>query len=410
MNSNEAWTRRRFLLLLGTSSTISFFSGCMGPTLRLAGQSPTQHNPTVLIPTNDDAPDGANSYFHQFELNGNLDRKIEVPLYNGHGTSVNPRNPSQAFVMDQFGPYACEIDLKNNRLVRSISLKSENRQFYGHGVFSPDGEFIYDTEIILPGKEGIIAVRRTSDFKKVDEIPSFGTLPHEIAFYNSESIVAVANQGTLNLDWDKPHESSVTLVDVKTKKLLRKTSLGKIGSASHLRVLKSGDIFVGCSLFRNRRDEKGNLIRKQMAQAKDDKKLLRLRLDLQEPVHTPCAWINADGSVKVLDPPELKGRMKNALSIAVGKNEQVVGLTHPKSNLITFWNGTNGDFIKGIDTFPYFPAGLIYVDSVKSFVVSTSRALLFVDAERLELKTKPIATPIVFTGGHASFIDAAAAT
>jgi len=57
----------------------------------------------------------------------------------------------------------------------------KNRHFYGHGVFSNDGAWLYATEGHSRTSEGVIGVFDVhNNYQKVDEFTGFGLGPHEV--------------------------------------------------------------------------------------------------------------------------------------------------------------------------------------------------------------------------------------
>nr|WP_105901983.1 DUF1513 domain-containing protein [Vibrio gangliei] len=95
--------------------------------------------------------------------------------------------------------------------IRHLVSASEHRHFYGHGVFSADGQYLLATEGIRQTSEGVIGIYDVNqDYKKVEEWRGFGIGPHEIIRLNDGSYavgvggVHTDGRTAKNLDSMKP--------------------------------------------------------------------------------------------------------------------------------------------------------------------------------------------------------------
>ena len=70
-----------------------------------------------------------------------------------------------------------------------------NRRFYGHGVYSPDGRYLYTTENDFENGAGVIGVRDGETLAPMREMPSHGIGPHELLFLADGKTLVVANGG-----------------------------------------------------------------------------------------------------------------------------------------------------------------------------------------------------------------------
>jgi len=81
---------------------------------------------------------------------------VELPA-RGHGIAVN-RAPTQAVVFARRpGDFMIVIDLLALRTQATVTA-AVGRQFYGHGVFSLDGDRLYATENAFASGRGMIGV------------------------------------------------------------------------------------------------------------------------------------------------------------------------------------------------------------------------------------------------------------
>ena len=163
--------------------------------------------------------------------------------------------------------YFLVIDLRNARssLVSSDSL----RRFYGHGVFSPNGKYLYLTENDLQTGSGRVGVYEVSNaFKKIKEFSSFGVGPHDIAFDRHGDQLVIANGGIrthpatgrkkLNIDSMQP---SLVHIDSLSGEIMNRAQLPqelRFNSIRHLTIDSQGNVYI--SLQSQRSNEKQCLL------------------------------------------------------------------------------------------------------------------------------------------------------
>jgi len=108
-----------------------------------------------------------------------------------------------------------------------------DRHFYGHGVFSPDGQVLFAAENAFETGDGIIGIYgATAGFTRIGEFPSHGIGPHEIVLMPDGKTLCVANGGIrthpdqgrhkLNLPTMAP---SIALIDTETGTLISSHAL-----------------------------------------------------------------------------------------------------------------------------------------------------------------------------------------
>lgn len=141
-------------------------------------------------------------------LNKSGEIAYRYPLQaRGHGFAHRPQGNSHLAVFSRRpGDFIEIIDTRSGTHIRTINAQS-NRFFYGHGVYSQDGEVLYTTEAISGTCEGIIGVYQVKDnYRKVNEFAVGGIGPHQIArLSNDRLVVAVGGIRTkgrtkMNLD------------------------------------------------------------------------------------------------------------------------------------------------------------------------------------------------------------------
>ena len=132
----------------------------------------------------------------------------------------------------------------------------QDRHFYGHGAFSPDGRLIYMTEHDVETGEGVIGVYDTDkSFSRIGEFPSYGIGPHE-AILLSDGKTLVAANGGFGSDPATGRESidvagmepNMSFIDVETGALKAQHGLPtgiNLLSIRHLAADASGAVWFG---------------------------------------------------------------------------------------------------------------------------------------------------------------------
>jgi len=138
----------------------------------------------------------------------------------------------------------------------------EDRHFYGHGVFSPDGRLLYTTENDFEAARGVIGIYdATARFRRIGEFASHGVGPHDLAFLSSPNVLVIANGGlrehpdigngrrVLNLD---AIETSLVYVDVTSGTRLEKHAVPAGGALSlrHLEVGQDDTVVLGAQIVK----------------------------------------------------------------------------------------------------------------------------------------------------------------
>lgn len=129
---------------------------------------------------------------------------FELPLAV-HAFEQDLRNPSRLVGFMKWGSKAVVFNLKERKVERVIS--SENHQrFFGHGVFSPDGRWLFTSENDDQEHRGYLVQRETETFKPVARFQTYGGFPHECRFApDMPGVLIVANWGYAETD-PKPSE------------------------------------------------------------------------------------------------------------------------------------------------------------------------------------------------------------
>ena len=219
------------------------------------------------------------------------------------------------------------LDQKGQKVIEFTSQPS--RHFYGHGVYSFDGKYLYLTEndYGVNGSRGVIGIYDvTNNYKRITEFESSGIGPHEIALSADGQSLIVANGGIqthpesgrkkLNL---KSMEPNLAFLDRETGELINKVALApefSTNSIRHITVSDSGDVYVA--------------------------------LQQQVKSNENCLLAHYDSRTKELNPMVLSDQHRAMLNNYVGDinldhSQQLLALTSPRGNVLLLADITKGD-------------------------------------------------------------------
>ena len=190
-----------------------------------------------------------NHWLAGFDTTGEINLRIGLPQ-RGHDPVVAPSLEFAVAPARRPGTWAAVVDLRDGRLVDWLRA-SPGRHFYGHGVFSPDGERLYTTENDFERARGVIVCRSARTLEVLGEFDSGGTGPHQLEWAGRNTL-AVANGGILthpsqprrklNIDSMRPN---LTLLDaVDGELIVQAAPLHDQASVRHMDVAANGDVAV----------------------------------------------------------------------------------------------------------------------------------------------------------------------
>lgn len=183
---------------------------------------------------------------------GDVTFELPIPA-RGHAAAAHPvRSEAVAFARRP-GVFALVLDCGSGNVVAHLTA-ARGRHFYGHGVFSRDGRYLFTTENDYDAADGVIGVWDThANYARIDEFPSGGVGPHDIKRLPDSDTLVVANGGIethpdsgrdkLNIPVMESHLSYL-----KDGKVVETVSLGrehKYASIRHLSVAQNGTVAFG---------------------------------------------------------------------------------------------------------------------------------------------------------------------
>ncbi|HEX4940105.1 MAG TPA: DUF1513 domain-containing protein [Candidatus Kapabacteria bacterium] len=319
--------RRRFLQgMLGTLAATGLPVSTLVP-LMLGGCQREPLLPGTLLSACDDAR--GNHFVASIQPDGSLGFQIPVPL-RAHDSCASRERDRALFFARRPGHQIYVVDLHERTLIQTLDAEP-GRHFYGHGVISADGQWLFTTEQIYATGQGMIGVyRMTHPIRRETEFPSHGMDPHQLQWLSDGETLVIANGGILthpdqnreNLNPDTM-QPALTYVRVRDGALLesRQPPHHQM-SLHHLDVSPQDQVVVGVQ-------HQGALT--------DEVALVgshRRGSDMQ--------WWRADELTQL--------RMQQyTASVAVNSNGRQAVVSCPRGNGITVWDMQSGQLIRMLD-------------------------------------------------------------
>jgi hypothetical protein len=291
-------------------------------------------------------------------------------LFLPHGFAPHPRRPWEAALLEKWGGGGAYVDLLQQKILRVLRPKP-NHEFYGHGVFSVDGEVLFAVEMNLESREGVITVRDGATFRIIDEFPSYGQAPHDCVFIDGGRTLAITNAGAFV--GSTPH-GSVSFVSVADRRLLDRRPIDSTRiNAGHIAMTEDGEFAVVSAA--------------------------REGLPKETALGGVSLCAGSDRLTLMSHPPEVTGRLAGeALSVCVHEPTRHVCVTHPYSNLVTIWDLSKKILKRTLELDS--PRGVTLTLDGRAFALSYGSGghLALFDAETLE--AGPIVASHVLSGSH----------
>ncbi|WP_372966044.1 DUF1513 domain-containing protein [Marinobacter sp.] len=232
--------------LLKASLTASIAVSLTGCSLlpRKAGYQPERYAGAVGL------PDGS---FGVSTFNRTGDIQWQAPVETRcHSGCNRPGQKDILFFERRPGWSFYVFDAKTGRRRHRVMAQS-GEHFVGHGVFSPDGRWLYATASRYEPGEGIVAVYDAEkDYERVNTFDLAGIGPHEITLHPDGNTLVIGLGGILthpdydriklNLDTMKP---ALILMDRRSGEVVgRFTPEHHHQSTRHVSVSSAGKIYV----------------------------------------------------------------------------------------------------------------------------------------------------------------------
>ena len=247
---------------------------------------------------------------------GKLIANVDLPV-RGHDVTYSPQAGRAVVFARRPGTFAVVFDPAGQAAPVTIA-SVENRHFFGHGAFSPDGKLLYATENDFTAGQGVIGIYDVAGgYHRLGEMPTYGVGPHEVLLLPDGKTFAVANGGIethpdygraeLNLDSMDPSISFVDATDGHLVGQLRLDAGLHQLSIRHMVVDARDRIWFGCQ-FRGAREASPQLV----------------------------GYATLDGEIRLIElPPEALGSLRNYVGgLAISDDLETVAISSPVGGAI----------------------------------------------------------------------------
>lgn len=127
------------------------------------------------------------------DVNGEILFTLPLPA-RGHAAAAHPYRAQAVAFARRPGTFAVVIDCTTGRETARLEAP-KNRHFYGHGVFSANGNKLFTTENNFEAGEGVIGIWDSQSYTRLGEFPSGGVGPHDMRLMPDGQTLVVANGG-----------------------------------------------------------------------------------------------------------------------------------------------------------------------------------------------------------------------
>ena len=254
--------------------------------------------------------------------------KVELPD-RMHGLCYSPATGRVVAFARRPGTFAMIID-RRGAAEPVVIHAMENRHFFGHGQFSPDGKILYASENDFDRGVGVIGLYDATDsFRRVGEFPAHGVGTHDMTVSDDGTLLIIANGGIethpdfgrtkLNLDEMEP---SLVIADARDGRLIEKhpmpAGLERL-STRHLAVMAEGEVWFACQ-YEGARDDLPPLV----------------------------GTFGKGESLRFMELPEdiTTGLANYVGAIAVNRADGLVGLASPKGGLSVTIDARSGKVVE----------------------------------------------------------------
>jgi hypothetical protein len=181
-----------------------------------------------------------------------------------HGMAYSPATNHLVAFARRPGTFALVIDRSGKAAPVTIAA-AEDRHFFGHGCFSPDGRLLYASENDFDANRGVIGLYDARDgYRRIGEYSTYGIGTHDLSVSDDGRLLIAANGGIethpdfgrtkLNLDHMEP---SLALIDAATGGLVQRHVLPeklRQLSTRHVDLDEKGRIWFACQYEGPRND------------------------------------------------------------------------------------------------------------------------------------------------------------
>ncbi len=191
---------------------------------------------------------GGEVALHIVDVTSGEHQAFSLPMETPHALIQHPFQKNIVVVAPREKSRALVFDISKGEVVASLDLDG-GRYFYGHGVFSKNGERLLLTA--FDRKSNGFLLDYDKAWRPVRHIETFGKAPHDIRLCQGGDAVLIANNGWSR--WSsylEPSRTSVVMMETASMKLIEKIELPEGHIAfQHLAENDRGDFLVGCDYY-----------------------------------------------------------------------------------------------------------------------------------------------------------------
>lgn len=267
--------------------------------------------------------------FGLFDDQGNILWSTDLPA-RAHAPVLHPEQTIVGIVARRPGFYIDFFDIHQPSLIKRIEPVAEHH-FYGHAIFSRDGQRLITQENHYPSGQGKIFIRAWPSGEVLQSFSSNGIGPHESVLLDDDTLV-IANGGLkthpdhdrdiLNLDTMAPNVTYVSLHDGRVLQQANNPKELHQLSIRHLDVNSQGIVALG---FQHQGEPWEQVPLVGLSQANSD-------------------------AIEVLEMPEnVRMRFKQYCgSVRFDSTGEVLAISTPRGGLVAYWHVASKEFL-GID-------------------------------------------------------------
>lgn len=310
-------------------------------------------------------------YFGVFDEKGNTLWTSSL-IDRAHAPVVHPNQSIVGIVARRPGFYIDFFDVASQQKIKRIE-PTDGHHFYGHALFTEDGQRLITQENHYPTGQGKIFIREWPSGRVLETFNSNGIGPHESVFLNQDVLV-IANGGLkthpdndreiLNLDTMNPNVTYLSLFDGKIINQAEHTKALHQLSIRHLDVNNQGVVALGFQY---------------QGEVWDQVPLVALsRIDQPELDYLPI-------------PEQVRIRFKQYCgSVCFDSTGKVLAISTPRGGFVAYWDVDSKTFL-GVENCRDV-CGLAATENSHEFLLTSGTGI--------QLKSNPISNTSLLVNKH----------
>ena len=360
--------------------------------------APNEKSFTILAPSiSADAHDFRSRLFI-YNSQNNHTRKMFLPLRHAHFAVFHPTNTALAIVVEFRWNRACLVNWKEETILKTFEATG-GHVFGGHAFFSADGLRLFMSE--YPANDtttGKIVIRNLSAGCVVEWLDTFAMQPHEFFLDTKEEKIIVGHYGRGPYTSPIDRDGGVTVIDIKTKKLLFKFSPSQKNiNLCHIDRISDNRVFAS-----SRDWIKGENYPQKLTEPLLPWEAIALERAYSSPVYIASL---TNGELQEFMPPKLKEKMLYNFSTKTNAVSKTAVVAHLLGNAISFWNTENGMLLKRVGL-PFSAVGVALTPNKSHFIVQTGDgAFTFWNTSTLEFSGSRASALITQPSPHIDVIE-----